>query len=75
MGRNSISGSGGKQARARGAAGGAAVGGVRKANQKKKEDAAQKQWEEEQVANYQRNRSNYNRAYAACLEGRSYTVR
>ena len=70
-----ISGSGGKQKRATGAAVGGLVGGMRRQDQKRSEAAAQKQWEEEQVANYQRNRNNYNRAYGACLEGRSYTVR
>ncbi len=70
-----ISGSGGKQKRATGAAVGGLVGGMRRQDQKRSEAAAQKQWEDEQVANYQRNRNNYNRAYGACLEGRSYTVR
>ena len=36
---------------------------------------AQRQREQEQVAQYQQSRSNYNRAYSACLEGRGYTVR
>ena len=70
-----IRGSGGKEARAMGAAAGGLVGGMRRQDQKRQETAAQKDWEQEQVANYQRNRNNYNRAYGACLEGRSYTVR
>ncbi len=70
-----IRGSGGKQSRAIGAAAGGLVGGMRRQDQKRQETAAQKAWEQEQVANYQRNRSNYNRAYGACLEGRGYTVR
>ncbi len=70
-----IRGSGGKQSRAIGAAAGGLVGGMRRQDQKRQETAAQKSWEQEQVANYQRNRNNYNRAYGACLEGRSYTVR
>jgi hypothetical protein len=35
----------------------------------------QRQREQEQVAQYQQSRNNYNRAYSACLEGRGYTVR
>jgi len=54
-----------------GAAGGGVMGGMRKNSSKKKQD----QWEQEQSQNYARNRNNYNRAYAACLEGRGYTVR
>ena len=70
-----ISGSGGKQARATGAAVGGLVGGMRRKDQQRQEAAAQKNWEQEQVANYERSRNNYNRAYSACLEGRGYTVR
>jgi len=33
----------------------------------------QQQWEQ-QAAEYAQNRDKYNRAYAACLEGRGYTV-
>jgi hypothetical protein len=54
-----------------GAAGGGVMGGMRKNSSQKK----QKQWEQEQSQNYANNRNNYNRAYAACLEGRGYTVR
>ncbi len=70
-----IRGSGGKQARSIGAASGGLIGGMRRSDQKRQEDAAQKQWEQDQVANYQRSRNSYNRAYGACLEGRGYTVR
>jgi hypothetical protein len=54
-----------------GAAGGGVMGGMRKNSSKKKQD----QWEQDQSQNYANNRNNYNRAYAACLEGRGYTVR
>ena len=57
------------------AAAGALVGGMRRADQNKKEAQAQAQWEQEQAANYQNHRNQYNRAYSACLEGRGYTVR
>lgn len=58
-----------------GAAAGAAMGGMRRNDQKRKEQQAQQQWEQEQVAIYTENRNRYNRAYAACLEGKNYTVR
>ena len=54
-----------------GAAGGGVIGGMRKNSSRKKQD----QGEQEQSQNYANNRNNYNRAYAACLEGRGYTVR
>jgi len=59
----------------RGAAGGAAVGGMRRQDQKSKEESERQQWEQEQVRIYTENRKRYNRAYAACLEGKNYTVR
>ena len=59
----------------RGAAAGAAIGGMRRQDQKRKEEAARQQWEQEQQQIYTENRSRYNRAYAACLEGKDYTVR
>ena len=58
-----------------GAASGALVGGMRRSDPKRREPAAQQQWEQEQAAQYTQARSNYNRAYAACLEGRGYAVR
>ena len=58
----------------RGAATGALVGGVRRSNQRKKDDQARQQWEQEQASQYQTARNNYNRAYTACLSGRGYTV-
>lgn len=59
----------------KGAVGGGAVGGMRRADQNRKQAQRQQQWEQEQVAQYQENRNRYNRAYAACLEARNYTVR
>lgn len=58
----------------RGAATGALVGGVRRNDQRQREQAARQNWEQEQVAQYQAGRNNYNRAYSACLTGRGYTV-
>ena len=59
----------------RGAAAGLVVGGMRNSNARRENEANRKAWEQEQAANYQHNRNNYNRAYAACLEGRGYSVR
>ncbi|MFQ5644322.1 MAG: glycine zipper domain-containing protein [Thiogranum sp.] len=58
-----------------GAVGGGLLGGARRSEQKQREAHNQQQWEQREVQNYSRNRNNYNRAYAACLEGRGYTVR
>ena len=69
---------GGKGAR-RGAAigglSGAAIGGVRSSQQRQRDEQARKQWEQEQVATYTQQRNAYNRAYAACLEARGYSVK
>ncbi|MEJ2131189.1 MAG: YMGG-like glycine zipper-containing protein [Gammaproteobacteria bacterium] len=53
-----------------GAASGGMMGGMRKRDSQRK----QQQWEQQQVAQYEQNRHNYNRAYSACLQGRGYTV-
>lgn len=60
---------------AMGAVGGGLIGGMRRQDQKSREQQKQQQWEQQQVQQYSANRNNYNRAYAACLEGRGYTVR
>ena len=59
----------------KGALAGATVGGMRRADQKQKDKQARQQWEQEQAAIYQESRNRYNRAYAACMEGKNYTVR
>ena len=64
-----------KKGLAIGAASGALLGGMRRRNQVKREEQTQQQWEQQQVAQYTQNRNEYNRAYAACLEGRGYTVK
>ena len=58
-----------------GAGSGALVGGIRRSDQRKREEQRRQQWEREQAANYQAGRNAYNRAYAACLEGRGYSVK
>ena len=57
------------------AAVGAVAGGMRRQDQKRKEDTESQQWEQEQVRIYEENRNRYNRAYSACMEGKNYTVR
>ncbi len=57
-----------------GAAAGAVMGGMRRADHNRKQAQQQQQWEQEQAAQYQQGRNNYNRAFAACMEGRGYTV-
>jgi hypothetical protein len=64
-----------KKGAAIGAVGGGLLGGARRSEQKQREAHNQQQWEQREVQNYSQNRNNYNRAYAACLEGRGYTVR
>jgi hypothetical protein len=59
----------------KGAWAGAAVGGMRRQDQKREEAQAQQQWEQEQQQIYAENRNRYNRAYSACLEARDYIVK
>jgi gas vesicle protein len=54
-----------------GAASGLLFGGARSRDNREQ----QQQWEAQQQQQYQANRNNYNRAFAACMEGRNYTVR
>jgi hypothetical protein len=70
----SFSGQAGKGA-AIGAVAGGMVGGIRRADQNRQQAAAEQQWAEQQAAEYNQKRTNYNRAYGACLEGRGYTVK
>lgn len=69
-----IAGDAGKGA-AIGAASGALIGGMRRREQRRQQAQAQENWEAQQQAQYNQNRSEYNRAYGACLEGRGYTVK
>jgi predicted lipid-binding transport protein (Tim44 family) len=67
----------------KGAGKGAAIGGLaggtlgaaRSSAQKRQEEQARQQWEQEQAAQYTQKRDGYNRAYSACLEGKGYTVK
>jgi hypothetical protein len=58
-----------------GAAAGAVIGGVRRRDQRRQQQVEQQQYEQQQAAQYQGNRDSYNRAYAACMDGRGYSVR
>jgi hypothetical protein len=74
VGVGAIAGDAGKGAAA-GALAGGLIGGMRRQDQKRQQAQAEQQWAEEQSAQYAQRRSSYNRAYAACLEGRGYTVK
>ena len=54
-----------------GAVGGGLLGGARRADSNRQQD----QWAQQEAANYQRQRNNWNRAFIACMEARGYTVR
>jgi len=69
-----IAGNAGKGA-AIGAAGGGLFGGMRRRDQQSHEEAEREQWANQQAANYEQNRSKYNRAFGSCMEGRNYTVK
>ena len=64
-----------KRGAAIGAVGGGLLGGMRSHDQQQREAHNRQQWEQREAQQYTHNRNNYNRAYAACLEGRGYTVR
>ena len=65
-----IAGDTGKGALIGGALGGL-TGGARRARSNKERE----QWEQQQAQQYAQRRNEYNRAYAACLEGRGYSVK
>ncbi|MEJ2470910.1 MAG: YMGG-like glycine zipper-containing protein [Desulfuromonadales bacterium] len=68
-----IAGDAGKGA-AIGAASGGLVGGMRRRDQAAQQQQAQQQYAQQEAAQYEQGRSNYNRNFAACMEGRGYTV-
>jgi uncharacterized protein YcfJ len=74
LGVGAIAGDAGKGA-AIGAASGGLIGGMRRHDQVRRQQQAEQQWANDQAANYSRRRSEYNRAYSACLEGRGYSVK
>jgi len=58
-----------------GAVAGGLFGGMRRRGYEQKQTQAHQQQQQQQVADYNARRASYNRAYAACLEGRGYTVK
>ena len=68
-----IAGDAGKGA-AIGAVSGGLLGGVRSQRQNRQNQQARQNWEQQQAAQYQNARNGYNRAFAACMEARGYTV-
>ena len=70
----SLDGEMGKGAAA-GAVAGGVIGGIRRNEQAQAQKQKEQQWAQQQATQYSQNRSEYNRAYAACLEGRGYTVK
>jgi hypothetical protein len=68
-----IGGSAGKGA-AIGAATGGLLGAVRRNNQVRNEEYKHQQWAQQNISQYERNRSGWVRGVRACLTGRGYTV-
>ncbi len=66
---------GAKRGLAIGGISGGAIGGMRSSKQNSQADQQRKQWEQQQANQYMQQRNTYNRAYAACLEGKGYTVK
>jgi hypothetical protein len=66
---------GAKKGAAIGGLSGGALGGMRSSSQNKKADAKREQWEREQANQYMQQRNAYNRNFAACMEGRGYSVK
>jgi outer membrane lipoprotein SlyB len=67
--------SGAKKGAAIGGLSGGALGAMRSSSQNRQADAKREQWEREETNRYLQQRNLYNRNYAACLEGRGYTVK
>jgi hypothetical protein len=74
-GLGKITGHSAKKGAVAGGLGGAVVGGSRKAGTAEENKKANQQWANEQGAEYTQNRNHYNRALAACMEGKGYTVK
>jgi predicted lipid-binding transport protein (Tim44 family) len=67
--------SGAKKGAAIGGLSGAAIGGMRSHSQQQDQAQARQQWEQQQASQYAQKRGAYDRAYAACLEGKGYSVK
>lgn len=58
-----------------GAAAGGLGGGMKQVDQQRRQDQSHTQQQQQQAAAYAQNLDGYNRANAACLEGRGYSVK
>lgn len=67
--------SGAKKGAAIGGLSGGAIGGMHSSSQNKEANAKREKWEREQVNQYMQQRNLYNRNFAACMEGREYSVK
>ena len=63
------------KATAIGAGTGGMIGGMGAAGRNAKDEKNLRDWEQQEANAYAQRRREYNRAYAACLEGRGYTVK
>ena len=68
-------GSSARRGAAIGGLSGGTIAGVRSSRQNRQAEQQRKQWEQQQANQYMQQRNAYNRAHAACLEGRGYTVK
>jgi hypothetical protein len=57
-----------------GAGTGALIGGMRRSDQLRQENEAQRQWTQQEAAAHASARDRFNRAYRTCLEGKGYAV-
>lgn len=57
-----------------GAGSGALIGGLRRSDQRAREQAAQDNWAHQEASRISHERNEFNRAFATCLQGRGYTV-
>ena len=57
-----------------GAGTGSLIGGMRRQDQRRREQQASQNWAVQEAAQQQQGRNAYDRALAACLDGRGYTV-
>ena len=67
--------SGARKGAAIGGLSGGVLGGTRSSRQNRQAEQQRQQWEQQQANQYMQQRNAYNRAHAACLEGRGYTVK
>ena len=70
-----ISGKSASRGAGYGAAAGGLLGGMKQSSRRMEDEQAKQQWAQEQSQQYANARNEYNRAYAACLEGKGYTVK